>query len=450
MTRVILVMMGCALSVFTIIIVIGCSLAIFPWYAVTRMASLLLPVVVGGWLASRGRWQWAGYIPPALFFFQGVYSTYLFGPVTLGGLFFVVAITLTAMLQGPHAQWRMVVLCIAGHLAASWFYGERALDLLATSATMVSGLFFGIALLQWFSTTLLEQALTQAQAYNKRLKQEIRERQQIEEALRKSEEALRQHTTDLEARNEELDAFVHTVAHDLKGPLGYMVGLAEVLEQEYTDFAPEEVGRRLRTISRSGRKASNIVDELLLLAEARKMEVETKPLDMARIVAEALQRLEGMIDEYQAKVILPPAQAWPAVLGYGPWVEEVWINYLSNALKYGGQPPCVEIGFSIPDFELGISDSLAQKRSAQIAFWVRDNGPGLSPEQQKRLFISFTQLDQVRAQGHGLGLSIVRRIVDKLSGHVGVESQVGAGSTFWFTLPALAGPADCPIQEKQV
>jgi signal transduction histidine kinase len=73
-----------------------------------------------------------------------------------------------------------------------------------------------------------------------------------------------------------------------------------------------------------------------------------------------------------------------------------------------------------------------------VRFWVRDNGPGLSPEAQARLFTPFTRLDQARLQGYGLGLSIVRRIVEKLGGQVGVESQVGAGSTFWFTLPAAS------------
>jgi two-component system, sensor histidine kinase and response regulator len=82
-------------------------------------------------------------------------------------------------------------------------------------------------------------------------------------------------------------------------------------------------------------------------------------------------------------------------------VEEVWVNYLSNAIKYGGNPPRIELG----------ADQLPDNH---IRFWVRDNGPGLSPDDQQRLFTPFTQLNQVMVRGHGLGLSIVQRIVHKL------------------------------------
>jgi signal transduction histidine kinase len=99
----------------------------------------------------------------------------------------------------------------------------------------------------------------------------------------------------------------------------------------------------------------------------------------------------------------------------------VWVNYVSNALKYGGRPPRVELG--------------ATPQDGVVRFWVRDNGAGLTAEDQERLFTEFTRLHQVRAEGYGLGLSIVRRIIEKLGGDVGVESEVGKGSTFYFTLP---------------
>ena len=243
-------------------------------------------------------------------------------------------------------------------------------------------------------------------------------------------EALRQRTVELQAHNEALDAFAHTVAHDLKGPLGYMVGFAHVLEEDRAALPEEDLCRYLRMIAQSGRKMSNIIDELLLLASVRKIEeVGTGPLDMASIVAEAQGRLADLIKERQAEIVL--AEAWPVALGYGPWVEEVWVNYLSNAIKHGGHPPRVELGATVTSPLAGGTEG------GEVRFWVRDNGPGLTPEEQARLFTPFTQLDQVRAKGHGLGLSIVRRIVEKLGGRVGVESQVGQGSVFTFTLPGL-------------
>jgi signal transduction histidine kinase len=239
-------------------------------------------------------------------------------------------------------------------------------------------------------------------------------------------EMLRQQTAELRARNEDLDAFAYTVAHDLKGPLSLVVGYASVLNEDYATLSADELREMSGATLRTAFKMRAIVDELLLLAGVHKVEVKATPLDMSDIVAEAWQRVAGLIEQYQAEIVIP--SAWPIAQGYRPWIEEVWVNYLSNAVKYGGQPPSVELGAtSQPD--------------TTIRFWVRDNGPGLTLEDQARLFLPFTRLDQARATGYGLGLSIVRRIVEKLGGQVGVESEVGRGSVFFFTLPAMTGQA---------
>ena len=234
---------------------------------------------------------------------------------------------------------------------------------------------------------------------------------------------LRQHTEELKIRNEELDAFAHTVAHDLKTPLGPIMGLAELLETHRDQISEEDVNSSLRGINRNGRKMSNIIDELLLLAKIRDTDIQLKPLDMDNLIVEARQRLSYMIEEQDVEIILP--DRWPEALGYGPWIEEVWVNYISNAIKYGGQPPLMELGASSED-------------NGMVRFWVRDNGPGLTPEERAKLFVPFTQLNTIRTDGHGLGLSIVRRIIERLGGEVNVESQgiANEGSTFSFTLPA--------------
>jgi signal transduction histidine kinase len=111
----------------------------------------------------------------------------------------------------------------------------------------------------------------------------------------------------------------------------------------------------------------------------------------------------------------------------------VWVNYLSNAVKYGGDPPRVELGaLTLPD--------------GWVQFSVTDNGPGLTAEEQARLFAPFTRLDRVSAEGEGLGLSIVRRIMERLGGQAGVRSPgaLGLGCTFYFVLPGI-DPLEEPL-----
>jgi len=278
---------------------------------------------------------------------------------------------------------------------------------------------------------LVKERTAELMTANEQLRGEIVERE-------RAEESLRQHAVELEARNEELDAFAHTVAHGLKNPLTTIIGFGAMLENYHARMSPEEPRRYSRAIVQSGRKMDDLIEELLLLSNVRKMEeIETGPLDMGAIVAEAQGRLTNLIEEHQATIIV--SENWPIALSYGPWVEEVWANYLGNAIKYGGRPPRVELGATAPQ---GTSD--------MARFWVRDNGLGLTVEDQALLFTPFTRLHQVPTKGHGLGLSIVRRIVEKLGGQVGVESKLGQGSVFSFTLPGVAtdsgGPAVSPEQ----
>ncbi len=220
----------------------------------------------------------------------------------------------------------------------------------------------------------------------------------------------------------ELDSYSHTVAHDLKSPLGLVQGFAGLLQEERGALPEDQVDKYLSIIFKNSKKAVNIIDELLLLAHVRQTEIHAQAIDMAGVVDSAFQRLSYMIEEKGAQVTLP--SEWPAALGYEPWIEEIWINYISNAIKYGGNPPRLELG--------------AEKlRSGAVKFWLSDNGAGISEEDQQKLFMPFMQISRTTAtKGHGLGLSIVQRIAEKLGGSVGVESEVGAGSTFYFTLRA--------------
>lgn len=244
---------------------------------------------------------------------------------------------------------------------------------------------------------------------------------QIEEVLARVEThlSLRAMRQQLQEQNQELEAFAHTVAHDLKNPLSILISLFEM--QKMDTGQGDDPTDLLQLGSQTAYRMFNIIDELLLLSSVRKESIKLSPIfDMESIVQHALDRLYAMIDEYHPEIVL--TGAWPTVLGYGPWIEEIWVNYLSNGIKYGGNPPRVELGTEVAG-------------DNRVRFWVRDNGPGLTRDEQATLFTEFTRLDTIRAKGHGLGLSIVRRIVDKLGGQVGVESNPGQGSVFYFELP---------------
>jgi two-component system sensor histidine kinase/response regulator len=250
-----------------------------------------------------------------------------------------------------------------------------------------------------------------------------------------AEFALRERTIELETLNEQLDAFARTVAHDIKDPLSGIVSLSSLITEYFEDLQPETVKEYLDAITQNTLRLASIVDALLLLASVRQLEaVDTECLDMPAIMTNVQKRLAVLIAERQAVIITP--ETWPRIHSYGPWIEEVWANYVSNAIKYGGTPPRVELGFSLLEARDSKPDPATsnQHPATSIKFWVRDNGPGLAEEQKEQLFRKFTRLRDAEP-GHGLGLSIARDIVEKLGGEVGVESEAGQGSTFWFTLP---------------
>jgi two-component system sensor histidine kinase/response regulator len=237
--------------------------------------------------------------------------------------------------------------------------------------------------------------------------------------LQHSKEQLREHTAVLEARNRDLEAYAHMVTHDLKDPLALIVITSDLITG-VSDLTPQELGEYLGQIRSTAYEMDRIINSLLLFAEVSKSEAPVEPVDMAWVVANVRDRLGHLIEEHRAQIDLP--EVWPGAFGYAPWIEEVWANYLSNALKHGGQPPRVELGASAqPD--------------GMVRFWTRDNGPGLPPDAGAGLFTPFSQLGSADNPGHGLGLSIAHRIVEKLGGQVGVECEVGQGSLFFFTLP---------------
>ena len=249
----------------------------------------------------------------------------------------------------------------------------------------------------------------------------------LQKQLQEELEEGKAYAVELEKLNSELNTFARTVSHDLKNPLNGIVGLSELLLLPDMNLNDDEKVKYYQMINDCGQQMFEMINALLLLAGVSQEEkLETHPLDMLSIISKVTEtRLDYMCRKFEADVkVHLPDKPWPTAIGYAPWVEEMWANYISNAFKYGGKTPQIELG----------ADS---EKNGMIRFWVRDNGPGLSKESQEQLFTAFTRLHREQADGHGLGLSIVQQIAGKLHGEVGVESTEGEGSLFYFTLPAM-------------
>lgn len=256
-------------------------------------------------------------------------------------------------------------------------------------------------LLIFHDITNIRQAEDELKEINKKLVSEIKQREKL---------------------IDDLDSFAHTVAHDLKNSLGSIVSSCDVMEESIKDNETELVTEIARLIKTSASKTLQITQELLILATVSHQEIIKSELNMREIFQSAKSQLQDLILSKNTKITEP--ETWPVAIGYASWVEEIWTNYLSNAIKYGGNPSEIKVGADKTDDD-------------QVRFWVKDNGDGIKKEQQSKLFKKYIRLDPKKAEGYGLGLSIIKRIAEKLDGNVGVESpgEPGMGSTFYFELP---------------
>jgi PAS domain S-box-containing protein len=240
---------------------------------------------------------------------------------------------------------------------------------------------------------------------------------------KQAEAEAQQYAAELEARNQELDLFSRTVAHDLKSPLtiihGYagMVMADEGLSPESRDF--------LGIVQGAASRLSALIDDLLTLANVRDLSATVAAVPLRPVVEAAIARFQGIIAERRVHVEIEGEL--PPVMGHASWLEEVFANLVENAIRY--------IGAENPDPRIRIS---ARRQDSLVRVEVQDNGIGIAPDHQNHLFEAFYRVDRFDKAGTGLGLAIVQSVATRLGGAVGVESEPGAGSTFWFTLPAPA------------
>ena len=240
---------------------------------------------------------------------------------------------------------------------------------------------------------------------------------------KKSEQIIERQAEELIAANAELEAFGHTIAHGLKTPLSYIQGYAALLH-DMPEPLSEESREMLEAIDRAVIQMAGMINSLLLLAKVRHGEEQIEVVRIEPVIQAALWRFEQGLSERGFSIALP--DTFPPVMGYAAWIEEVFANLIGNAIKYTSTDqtdPSITIR--------------SVRQGEMIRFEVQDNGLGIKPEDQQRLFDMFSRFHKSHAEGSGLGLSIVDRIVMRLGGEVGVESTPDQGSTFWFTLPAV-------------
>ncbi len=240
---------------------------------------------------------------------------------------------------------------------------------------------------------------------------------------RKQAEVEREKLIDeLGKKNAELEQFTYTVSHDLKSPLVTINGFLGYLEQDAASGNMERLKKDTQRIHEAVRKMQRLLNELLELSRIGRMMNPPEITPFNRLVTEALDIVHGRLEERGVIVHVHPDL--PVIYGDHPRLVEVLQNLVDNAAKYMGDQ-------TNPQIEIGQRGN----ENGMPVFYIRDNGMGIEPEHHERVFGLFNKLD-ARSDGTGVGLALVKRIIEVHGGRIWVESEAGMGSTFLFTLPA--------------
>lgn len=245
--------------------------------------------------------------------------------------------------------------------------------------------------------------------------QDITERKQVEE----EREAL---IHELENKNAELERFTYTVSHDLKSPLVTITGFLGFLEKDAMSGNIEGVKSSVNRIAGAAKKMQSLLSDLLELSRIGRLMNPPEDIPFSDIVHEAVDQVRGRLDDIDA--IVEIQRDFPIVHGDRIRLVEVVQNLLENSIKY-----------STPSVRLRIEIGMDEPNEKKFpVFYVRDNGVGIEPQFHERIFGLFNKLD-TQSEGTGIGLSLVKRIIEVHNGRIWVESEKGKGATFYFSLP---------------
>ena len=228
--------------------------------------------------------------------------------------------------------------------------------------------------------------------------------------------------SELQARNTEMERFTYTVSHDLKSPLITIHGFIGLLEQGLEAGDRSRAVEDMAQIKDAARQMKDLLDDLLELSRIGRIVDDPFPVDLGELTRDVVQLLQGRTSQRGIEVEV--ADDLPVVQGDRPRLHQVMQNLIDNAAKFMGDQPD-------PRIEVGVREG-----DSHATVFVRDNGVGIDPEYHEKVFGLFDRLDD-EGEGTGIGLALVRKIVEVHGGEIWVESDgVGTGSTFAFTLPA--------------
>ncbi len=232
---------------------------------------------------------------------------------------------------------------------------------------------------------------------------------------------LQTNVSNLEQRNEELNAFGYMVAHDLRSPLGAISGYAELALSMLTEELTPSIREAMTNILGASHMMEQTIASMMLLAQLTAHEGAFEAIPLQTVVDSVMLNYQPQLTASAMDIVSDPL---PVVMGHEGWLYEVVGNLIGNAIKYsGGRNPNPTLHIR------------ATEKDGQARIEFEDNGVGIAEKDQVQVFEAFTRFNQQEASGFGLGLSIARRIIERLGGTIGVNSQPGQGSIFWFTLP---------------
>jgi two-component system sensor kinase len=244
-----------------------------------------------------------------------------------------------------------------------------------------------------------------------RLGESLRERDLVEEKLRR--------------RNEELKAFTDSVSHDLRAPVRAINEFAKIILDEHADQLDQEGARLLNVVRENCGLMGTLIEGLLELSRLDRQVLEPRKLNMNELVEEVIQDLESQTPDSRREVTLGPL---PSARGDHTLIRQVWFNLLSNAVKFSCSRDVSRIQ---------VDGRITGEGST---YWVKDNGAGFEMASAEKLFNVFKRLHSGEEfEGTGVGLSIVKRIVERHGGRVWAEGKVDEGATLWFTIPVSEG-----------